>query len=113
MTLAAALKSNEALRSSIQAAGAAGVEALARQDPRDWARAELKAKRTQWMKESLQEAKVPSSWAAFKSLRSLASYAFERLQSRDFAIGCNEVPGFTSVYMVSRLAARWTYGHLP
>jgi len=64
LALSAALKSNEALRKDILAAGSSGALAIARQDPREWACSDLQAKRQRWALESMQEAKMPSGQMA-------------------------------------------------
>ena len=77
------LRLGQALRNDILAAGPGGAPAIARQavpdvglvvvpdaevglfreDPREWAGADLQAKRRRWALESLREAKMPSSSA--------------------------------------------------
>jgi len=64
MALAAALKSNEELRSAILNAGPEAAPSFAQQDPRDWAKSELQVRRMRWMQEAMQEAKVPSGHMA-------------------------------------------------
>eukprot|EP00930_Biecheleria_cincta_P091472 TRINITY_DN81050_c0_g1_i1.p1 TRINITY_DN81050_c0_g1~~TRINITY_DN81050_c0_g1_i1.p1 ORF type:complete len:355 (-),score=75.90 TRINITY_DN81050_c0_g1_i1:21-1085(-) len=59
LALGAALRNNPELSKTVLAAGPEGAPALARQDPREWAGAEMQAKRQRWAKESLQEAQVP------------------------------------------------------
>ncbi|CAJ1360392.1 unnamed protein product, partial [Effrenium voratum] len=53
-----------ALRSAILAAGPKCAKTVACQDPRDWACAELQARRARWAQEALQKAKVPSGQMA-------------------------------------------------
>lgn len=57
LVLAAALRKNVGLRSAVLAAGPAGALELARQDPQEWADPDLRAKRLQWKRECLNEAK--------------------------------------------------------
>lgn len=64
LALSASLKSNEALRKDILAAGPPGALAIAQQDPREWACSAVQAKRQRWALESLQEAKMPSGQMA-------------------------------------------------
>lgn len=59
LALGAALRNNPDLCETVLAAGPDGASALAQQDPREWAGAEMQAKRQRWVKESMQEAQVP------------------------------------------------------
>lgn len=59
LALGAALRNNPDLCKTVLAAGPDGAIALAQQDPREWAGAEMQAKRQRWAKESLQAAQVP------------------------------------------------------
>mmetsp|Transcript_130195 Transcript_130195/g.324623 ORF Transcript_130195/g.324623 Transcript_130195/m.324623 type:complete len:205 (+) Transcript_130195:68-682(+) len=55
-SLIAALKANEVLRCSVLEGGIQAASALASQDPREWARDEVKAQREEWASDALAEA---------------------------------------------------------
>lgn len=56
MSLLKALRGNELLRNTVLEQGVDGVAALARQDPQEWASADLQLRRQQWTRESLKAA---------------------------------------------------------
>lgn len=61
LALAAALRSNAELRDELIAAEPQVLREIARQDPREWVSAGLRAKRRQWAKEALAEARQPGN----------------------------------------------------
>mmetsp|Transcript_62419 Transcript_62419/g.97156 ORF Transcript_62419/g.97156 Transcript_62419/m.97156 type:complete len:191 (+) Transcript_62419:116-688(+) len=60
-SLISAVKGNPALRDLVVARGIAGATTLASEDARDWANANIKAKREDWAREALAEASATCS----------------------------------------------------
>jgi len=56
LALTAALRANASLRKTVLDAGVEGAEALAKQEPHEWAHEDLKSRRLQWAQESLRAA---------------------------------------------------------